>query len=59
MLKIGQNWGKIADYPPPMLNKDRHPWSQEAFLKNKKNICNDIGFKRCNKVAKQIRELLQ
>ena len=25
MLKIGQNWGKIANYPPPpMLNKDRH-----------------------------------
>ena len=30
MLKIGQNWGKIANYPPPVLNKDRHPcllWS--------------------------------
>ena len=26
MLKIGQNWGKIANYPPPMLNKDRNPW---------------------------------
>ena len=27
MLKLGQNWGKIANYsPPPMLNKDRHPW---------------------------------
>ena len=24
MLKIGQNWGKIANYPLPMLNKDRH-----------------------------------
>ena len=26
MLKIGQNWGKIAYYPPPILSKDRHPW---------------------------------
>ena len=25
MLKIGQNWGKIANYPPPMLSKDLHP----------------------------------
>ena len=25
MSKIGQNWGKIANYPPPMLNKDLHP----------------------------------
>ena len=25
MLKLGKNWGKIADYPP-MLNKDRHPY---------------------------------
>ena len=25
MLKLGQNWGKIANYPPSMLNKDRHP----------------------------------
>ena len=24
MLKIGQNWDKIANYPPPMLNKDLH-----------------------------------
>ena len=28
MLKIGQNWGKIANYPPPMLNKDRYPWKK-------------------------------
>ena len=26
MLKIRQNWSKIANYPPPMLNKDLHPW---------------------------------
>ena len=25
MLKIRQNWAKIANYPPPMLNKDLHP----------------------------------
>ena len=25
MLKISQNWGKIANYlPPPMINKDRN-----------------------------------
>ena len=24
MLKIGQNRGEIVNYPPPMLNKDRH-----------------------------------
>ena len=30
MLKIGQNWGKIANYPPPMLNKDLHPWLPEV-----------------------------
>ena len=28
MLKIGQNWGKIANYSPPMLNKDLHPWME-------------------------------
>ena len=27
MLKIGQNWGEIANLPP-MLNKDRHPRAQ-------------------------------
>ena len=26
MLKIGQDWGKIANYPPQMLNKDLHHW---------------------------------
>ena len=25
MSKIGRNCGKIANYPPPMRNKDRHP----------------------------------
>ena len=33
MLKIGQNWGKIATYPPPMLNKDRYPWLQYLATK--------------------------
>ena len=28
MLKIGQNWGKIANYTPPKLNQDRHPWTK-------------------------------
>ena len=28
MLKLGQNWDKIVNYsPPPMLNKDQHPWA--------------------------------
>ena len=31
MLKMGQNWGKIANYPPPpMLNQDRHPCAQKT-----------------------------
>ena len=25
MFKIGQNWSKIANYPPPMLNVNQHP----------------------------------
>ena len=32
MLKIGQNWDKIANCPLPMLNKDRHPCPQLLFF---------------------------
>ena len=32
MLKIGQNWGKIANYLPLMLNKDWHHWLMEPDL---------------------------
>ena len=32
IFKTRQNWGKIANYPPPpMLNKDRHLWLQITF----------------------------
>ena len=34
MLKIGRNWGKIANYPP-MLNKDLYPCST---LSRKKTV---------------------
>ena len=37
MLKLGQNWGKITNYPPPMLNKDRHPdGKNRAVINNTK-----------------------
>ena len=38
MLKIGQNWGKIANYPPPMLNKDRHHWLESWSALNSKIV---------------------
>ena len=36
MLKIGQNWGKIANYPPSKLNKDRHPC--RYFIQGRQNL---------------------
>ena len=32
MLKIGQNRGKIANYPSPMLNKDRPPCGPRPII---------------------------
>ena len=38
MLKIGQNWGKIGNYPPPMLKKDRHHWFGEKIKQRQTNV---------------------
>ena len=44
MLKIRQNWGKIANYPPPMLNKDRHHCYQYSAAKGSPLIILTTGL---------------
>ena len=46
MLKIGQNWGKIANYSPPMLNKDRHHW----LHKTPWHMCGPV-YQVCSRVV--------
>ena len=44
MFKIGQNCGKIANYPP-MLNINRHPWSELRSLQRIEEAIH--YFRRC------------
>ena len=37
MLIIGQNWGKIANYPP-MLNEDWHPCLDHKSIETKRKL---------------------